>query len=70
MYHVGPAAAAGLQDKDIIQSNNCEQVFQQSNALLIAASTKPGDEIDVVAWRDGEQFRTTVIATERPRQQP
>ena len=23
-----------------------------------------------VAWRDGEVFRTTVIATERPRQQP
>jgi serine peptidase DegS len=70
VFDGGPAAAAGLQVNDIILSINGEQVFQERQALLIAASTKPGDEIDVVAWRDGEQFRTTVIATERPRQQP
>ena len=49
---------------------NGEPILQERQALLIAASTKPGDEIDVVAWRDGERVRTTVIATERPRQQP
>jgi aspartate 1-decarboxylase len=49
---------------------NGESILQERQALLIAASTKPGDEIDVVAWRDGERFRTTVVATERPRQQP
>lgn len=66
----GPAERAGLRVNDIILSINGEQILQERQALLIAASTKPGDEVDVVAWRDGEQFSTTVIATERPRQQP
>ena len=61
---------AGLRVNDIILSINGEPILQERQALLIAASTKPGDEIDVVAWRDGEVFRTTVIAAERPGQQP
>ena len=70
VYAGGPAERAGLRVNDIILSMNGEPILQERQALLIAASTKPGDEIDVVAWRDGERFRTTVIATERPRQQP
>ena len=70
VYEGGPAERAGLRVNDIILSINDEPILQERQALLIAASTKPGDEIDVVAWRDGEAFRTTVIATERPRQQP
>jgi serine protease DegS len=70
VYAGGPAERAGLRVNDIILSINGEQILQERQALLIAASTKPGDEIDVVAWRDGETFRTTVVATERPRQQP
>jgi serine peptidase DegS len=70
VYAGGPAERAGLRVNDIILSMNGEPILQERQALLIAASTKPGDEIEVVAWRDGERFRTTVIATERPRQQP
>ncbi len=70
VYAGGPAEHAGLRVNDIILSMNGEPILQERQALLIAASTKPGDEIDVVAWRDGERVRTTVIATERPRQQP
>jgi serine protease DegS len=66
----GPAERAGLQVNDVLLSINGEAILQERQALLIAASTKPGDEIDVVFWRDGEQRSTTVIATERPRQQP
>ena len=70
VYAGGPAERAGLRVNDIILSMNGEPIFQERQALLIAASTKPGDEIDVVAWRDGERVRTTVTATERPRRQP
>jgi len=70
VYEGGPAERAGLRVNDIILSINGEPILQERQALLIAASTKPGDEIDVVAWRDGEVFRTTVIATERPGLQP
>ena len=70
VYAGGPAERAGLQVNDIILSINGEQILQERQAVLVAASTKPGDEIDVVAWRDGETFSTTVVATERPRQQP
>ena len=70
VYAGGPAERAGLRVNDIILSMNGEPILQERQALLIAASTKPGDEIDVVAWREGERIRTTVVATERPRQQP
>ncbi len=70
VYAGGPAERAGLQVNDVILSINGEPILQERQALLIAASTKPGDEIDVLAWRDGEPFRTTVVATERPGQQP
>ncbi len=70
VYAGGPAERAGLRVNDIILSMNGEPILQERQALLIAASTKPGDEIEVVAWRDGERVRTTVVATERPRRQP
>jgi serine peptidase DegS len=70
VYAGGPAERAGLRVNDVILSINGEPIAQERQALLIAASTKPGDEVDVEVWRDGERFNTTVIATERPRQQP
>ena len=66
----GPAERAGLRVDDIILSINGEPIMQERQALLVAASTKPGDEIEVVVLRDGERFSTTVVAAERPRQQP
>lgn len=62
----GPASLAGLQVDDVILELNGEPVYSQRQALLISASTRPGDTVDVVGLRNGERFSTTVTAVERP----
>ncbi len=66
VYDDGPAAAAGLDEGDVILEMNGEPVYSQRQALLISASTRPGDEVDVVALRNGQRFSTTVTSVERP----
>ncbi len=66
VYEGGPAAAANLREGDIIIEMNGEPVYSQRQALLISASTAPGDSVAVLGIRDGERFRTTVTAGERP----
>ena len=66
VYAGGPASIADLQVGDVILELNGQPVYSQRQALLISASTRPGDTVDVVGLRDGERFQTTVTATERP----
>lgn len=66
VYDDGPAAAANLRRGDVIVEMNGEPVISRRQALLISASTIPGDEVKITAIRDGERFTTTVIAGERP----
>jgi len=66
VYEGGPAALAGLRRGDVILSINEEPIFSQRQALLLVAGTNPGEAVDIVAWRDGAEFRTTVVAGERP----
>jgi serine protease DegS len=66
VYEGGPAAAANLQAGDVILTINDETILTQRQALLIVAGTSPGDEVDIVAWRDGLRFHATVVAGERP----
>lgn len=65
VYVGGPAAAADLRVGDVILELNGEPVYSQRQALLISASTSPGDTVDVVGLRDGERFTTIVTAAER-----
>jgi len=62
----GPAALADLRVGDVILELNGEPVYSQRQALLISASTSPGDTVAVTGLRDGERFQTTVTAVERP----
>jgi serine protease DegS len=66
VYEGGPAAAADLRVGDIILEINGEPVYSQRQALLISASTAPGDSVDVLVLRDGQRFTTTITAGERP----
>lgn len=60
-----PGAHAGLRRDDVVLSINGEPIRTRRQALLIVASVNPGDEVEIVGWRDGREFRTTVIAGER-----
>lgn len=66
VYPGGPADTASLAVGDVILELNGEPVYSQRQALLISASTSPGDSVDVVAMRDGVRFETQVTAVERP----
>jgi serine protease DegS len=66
VYESGPAAAADLRIGDIILEINGEPVYSQRQALLISASTAPGDAVTVLGLRNGQRFTTTVTAGERP----
>ena len=66
VYEGGPAAAADLRVGDIIVAMNDIPVFSRRDALLISASTIPGDTVELTVIRDGQRFRTTVTAGERP----
>ncbi|MCP4302915.1 MAG: trypsin-like serine protease [Gammaproteobacteria bacterium] len=66
VYEDGPAAAANLRRGDVILAMNGEPVLSQRQALLISASTVPGDTVEIAGIRDGERFTTTVTAGERP----
>ena len=62
----GPAAAAGLREGDVILEMNGEAVFSQRQALLISASTEPGDSVTLLVLRDGKRFEARVTSVERP----
>ncbi len=66
VHEDGPAYQAGLQRGDVVLSMNGEPILSRRQALLIAAGTNPGDEVEIMAMRDGERFSVTVIAGERP----
>jgi serine protease DegS len=66
VYAGGPAETANLMAGDVILSINGESILSQRQALLIVAGTNPGDEVDIIGWRDGQRFSTTVIVGERP----
>lgn len=66
VYDDGPAAAANLQRGDVILAMNGEPVFSKRQALLISASTIPGDKVEITGIRDRERFTATVTAGERP----
>lgn len=62
----GPAANSGLLQDDIILTIDDEPIQSRRQALLIVAALEPGQEVQVVAWRDGQRFLAILIVAERP----
>ena len=66
VYAGGPADLAGLEPGDVILEINGDPIFSGHQARLLVAGMSPGDELNLLGLRDGEEFRLTVIAAERP----
>lgn len=60
-----PAEAGDLRDGDIILEINGETIYSQRQARLLVAASKPGDQITIKVWRDGQRFETLIIAGDR-----
>lgn len=61
-----PADKAGLRAGDIITSIAGEKVTADRTLTDIIAGKKPGDTIEVVVRRDGQEMKLTVTLGERP----
>lgn len=66
IYAGGPAERSGLRCGDVLLEINGEPIVSQRQARLIVAGTSPGDEVEVLGWRDGARIRLTIVAGERP----
>jgi serine protease Do len=60
----GPADRAGLQPGDIITRFNGKPVDDMDKLRLLVASTKPGEEVDVVFFRNGREGTIEVTVGE------
>jgi serine protease DegS len=60
-----PAEAGNLRDGDVILEINGETIYSQRQARLLVAASKPGDEITIKVWRNGQRFETTLVAGDR-----
>lgn len=66
VYEGGPAAEADLRPGDVILEINGQRISTGNQARLIVAGASPGDVLELVGMRDGEEFRKSVVAAERP----
>jgi serine protease Do len=55
-----PAAAAGLEQGDVILSYNGEPIKELSDLTTKVANTDPGKSADMKVWRDGKQMNVDV----------
>jgi serine protease Do len=55
-----PAAAAGLEQGDVVLSYNGAAIEELRDLTAMVADTEPGADAEVVVWRDGEEQTLSV----------
>ncbi len=67
LYVGSPAAAVGMEPRDIILTVNGAKVGSAQDTLTRIANAKPGTKVKITGLRGAEQFSSEVEVTERPR---
>jgi serine peptidase DegS len=67
LYVGSPAAAVGIEPRDIILTVNTVKVASAQDTLTRIANVKPGEKIKVTGIRGSEPFETEVAVGEKPR---
>lgn len=62
----GPAAMAGIQQRDVLLKIGGEDILDPSDLRRREASFKPGTAIEVSGLRSGAPFTSTITPTQRP----
>jgi serine peptidase DegS len=66
VFEGSPAAEVGLRQGDVILAINDDPIRTAQQAQLLVAALEPGDEIELLGWRDNKPFTVRVTAAERP----
>ena len=61
----GPAARAGFQAADVVLQLDGTAVTKASDLIALIRNSKPGDKLNFVVWRKGEEVSVQTIAGER-----
>ncbi|HEV7608013.1 MAG TPA: trypsin-like peptidase domain-containing protein [Steroidobacteraceae bacterium] len=67
LYEDSPAAAVGMEPRDIILTVNGASVTSAQDTLTRIAKAKPGAKITITGIRGTERFSSVVLVSERPR---
>ncbi len=62
----GPADKAGIQQGDIVIEIDGEEMVESSDVLIAIRDMTPGDEVEVLVDRNGQEQTITVTLEERP----
>jgi S1-C subfamily serine protease len=66
----GPAALAGLEQRDVLLKLGDEDILDASDLRRHEASLKPGVAVEVSGLRNGQRFSLSVVPTQRPPTSP
>ena len=67
LYIDSPAAAAGMEPRDIVLTVNGVKVVSAQDTLTRIANAKPGDKVRITGIRGAEPFNTVVQVSEKAR---